>query len=211
MVSTASSRFTASSSSSGLGRRRLRGDQCSAVRAISLISGNPYEPPEPASRWKPVLKRGQHASRPSTERLDVGPQLREDAWAARRDTLAAARGRRRRGRRSWAPEPLEGQPRAGHERRRRCSSGPAPRCPFREARIALRSSTTRMIGMPGQPRPSVVTTSTGTNPSSTGPVEARAERHPGGIRAPQRRRQEGIGVGRRQQAHRRRWRERHRG
>src|SRR5688500_7750992 len=42
--------------------------------------------------------------------------------------------------------------------------------PLREARTALRSSTTRMTGIPGQEWPSVATWSTGAKPSSTGAV-----------------------------------------
>ena len=57
-VRTASRRFTASSSFAACSGGGSVMTSRSATRAISLISGKPYDPPEPARRWNPVRSAG---------------------------------------------------------------------------------------------------------------------------------------------------------
>ena len=109
-VSTASSRFTASSSLSaavagggsdesqplgGAGDLADLGEAVGAARA-----GQPVEPGSERRQHLLALPEG----------VDVGSQLREQLRKLGQVLPAGARGRRRRRRRSWASEPLEGEP-----------------------------------------------------------------------------------------------------
>ena len=198
----AASRSTAASSRGASPGAGLVAIHCSISRATTLISGKPYDPPEPASRWNRRLERRRRLGPQGAERGDVRRGAPPAARETPRGTRAAARASRRRAGRLMAAcrKLLEGQPGAGHEGRCRA---PVAADVGALARGQDRAPIVHHADdRHARPRGSPDTTSTTANPRSTGAVAHSSERHARRVGPPQRGRQQRKGVGRRQQRHR---------
>ena len=155
-------------------RHRLREDQALSRPRDLADLGEPVRSPGPGQPWKPVRSAGstcaplRNASISARSSANIrGSSSRYSRWSSRyASSKLSLMGSRNRSKARRAPATNDGA----------VLQCPRTSVPFRAASTALRSSTTRITGIPGQPSPSVVTSSTAANPRSTGSGRAQSAR-----------------------------------